>query len=177
MMRRFPYGRLLSVLLALATIVVAAFAFEEKRDSAHAASQLAKLKREIAREHEKIADLKAEWALLDQPSRLQGIAMRYGDVLHLQFLDPKQIGTLADIPERPPEPEIPAEGASHGAQARASGGQTAGGQMAANPAPVHRDAIDALVTGSIGAVPNDPAAAAQDDTEEEDGGNPLSATE
>lgn len=175
MMRRFPYGRLLSVLLALATIVVAAFAFEEKRDSAHAASQLAKLKREIAREHEKIADLKAEWALLDQPSRLQGIAMRYGDVLHLQFLDPKQIGTLADIPERPPEPEIPTEGAGHGAEARASGGQTAGGQMAA--APAHRDAIDALVTGSIGAVPNDPAAAAPDDTEEEDGGNPLSATE
>lgn len=142
-MIRLPYGRILSACIALAAIAVAAVAFEEKRNSAIAAAEVVKLKRQIAVERDRIADLKAEWALLDQPERLQGIATRYASVLHLQLLDPvTQIATLSDIPARP-------------ATAPEAAGQPAKGDAgtpvaSAPAAPRQGDAIDALLSGGAG---------------------------
>ncbi|WP_334176724.1 hypothetical protein [Pseudoxanthobacter sp.] len=147
-MIRVPYGRILSAVIALAAIAVAAVAFEEKRNSAIAAAEVTKLKRQIAAERDRIADLKAEWALLDQPERLQGIATRYASVLHLQLLDPTtQIATLSDIPARPAQ----AAGEDGAAPQPPAAGP---GPVASAPAaPRQGDAIDALLSGGAGAVP------------------------
>lgn len=101
-MPRIPIGRLFTVLLALATVAAAAVVFNEKRESASAAAQVVRLKRAIAREQDRISALKAEWSLLDQPERLQGIVTKYNGVMNLQLLDPKQIGTLEDVPGKAP---------------------------------------------------------------------------
>ncbi len=50
------------------------------------------------------AVLKAEWSVLDQPSRLQVLVERYSDYLDLKPLDVRQLARLDDIPGRGPVP-------------------------------------------------------------------------
>jgi hypothetical protein len=71
--RRLSLSRSLSILLALAAIGAAGVVFEEKRQASKEARDVAKLKRKIDAEREKISELNAEWSMLDQPARLQKI--------------------------------------------------------------------------------------------------------
>ncbi|MBB3932924.1 hypothetical protein GGR25_003988 [Kaistia hirudinis] len=75
------------------------------KDSAgRAADRVHKLRAEIAAEKEAITLLKAEWSVFDQPARLQELVARYGAVLKLQPIDVRQLGTIDDVPEKPPVP-------------------------------------------------------------------------
>ncbi len=66
------------------------------------AERLAKLGVEIHRERDRISALRAEWAQLDSPARIQALAQRH---LALKQIDPTQIEPLDHLPERPaPEP-------------------------------------------------------------------------
>jgi hypothetical protein len=56
---------------------------------------------EIRRERDAIAALRAEWALLGSPARIQGLVERH---LALRMLDPAQIDHLDHLPERPVPP-------------------------------------------------------------------------
>jgi hypothetical protein len=108
--RRLSLSRTLSILLALAAIGAAGVVFEEKRQASKEARDIAKLKRKIDAEGEKISELKAEWSMLDQPARLQKIVELHPDVLTLDVMKTEQIGTIDDVPW-PPPPPAPKEGA------------------------------------------------------------------
>lgn len=108
--RRLSLSRTLSILLALAAIGAAGVVFEEKRQASKEARDVAKLKRKIDAEGERISELKAEWSMLDQPARLQKIVELHPDVLPLDVMKTEQIGTIDDVPW-PPPPPAPKEGA------------------------------------------------------------------
>ena len=98
--------RLLHVTVVAALIVAAVFVYKIKFESTVRAAELTRLAGEIKRERDGIAALRAEWALLDNPIRIQGLAERH---LTLRMLDPAQIDRFEHLPERPvppaPEPD------------------------------------------------------------------------
>jgi cell division protein FtsL len=92
-------------LIVVAALVVAAVnLYSIKYESAVRAEQVAKLAAEIKHERETIAALRAEWALLDNPARIEALARRH---LALKMLDPAQIEHFDHLPERPPMPPVP----------------------------------------------------------------------
>jgi len=92
--------RLINIIVIGALVVAAAWVYEIKYASTRQAERVAKLRSEIRREHDAIAGLRAEWAQLDNPDRIQILAKRH---LTLKPLEPTQIDTLDRLPERPVE--------------------------------------------------------------------------
>jgi len=93
--------RLLNILVICALILAASFVYKIKFDSTLQAEKVAKLSGELRRERDAIAALRAEWAKLDTPGRIQGLADRH---LKLQPIRPTQFDSLDRLPERPPPP-------------------------------------------------------------------------
>ena len=60
---------------------------------------MAKLAGQLRHERDAIASLRAEWAKLDTPGRIQGLAERH---LALKPMAPTQFDNLDRLPERPP---------------------------------------------------------------------------
>ena len=96
--------RILHLFVIVALIVAAAYVYDIKFEATMQAERLSKLRGEIRRERDAIAALRAEWAKLDSPGRIEELAQRH---LPLKPLDALQIDTLATLPERkaPPQPE------------------------------------------------------------------------
>ena len=69
--------RLLNILVIGALILAASFVYKIKFDSTLQAERVAKLRGEMRRERDAIAMLRAEWAKLDTPGRIQGLAERH----------------------------------------------------------------------------------------------------
>ena len=92
--------RLLHFLVIGALVAAVAYVYEIKFESTLQAERLAKLRNEIRRERDAIATLRAEWAKLDSPVRIQGLAQRH---LKLKPVDAMQIDTFGKLPERPRE--------------------------------------------------------------------------
>ena len=90
--------RLLNILVIGALILAASFVYKIKFDSTLQAERVAKLRGELRRERNAIAVLRAEWAKLDTPGRIQGLADRH---LALQPVRSTQIDKLDRLPERP----------------------------------------------------------------------------
>ena len=63
------------------------------------AERVAKIAGQLRRERDAIATLRAEWAKLDTPGRIQGLADRH---LALQPMLPTQFDSLDKLPEWPP---------------------------------------------------------------------------
>jgi hypothetical protein len=76
----------------------AAYAYSIKYDTLYYAEQVAKLRAKIQRERDAIAVVKAEWALLNKPDRLQRMTEQN---LDLQPMNIQQLARLADLPSRP----------------------------------------------------------------------------
>ena len=57
-----------------ALVLAAAYVYKIKFESTRQAQRVAKLRLEIRREHDAIAALRAEWAKLDSPARIQELA-------------------------------------------------------------------------------------------------------
>jgi cell division protein FtsL len=93
--------RFVHLIVVAALVVAAVNVYTIKYESAVRAEQVAKLATEIKRERERIAALRAEWATLDNPARIQALVHRH---LALKMLDPAQIERLDRLPERPPAP-------------------------------------------------------------------------
>ena len=96
--------RFVHLIVVAALVVAAVDVYTIKFESTVRAEQVAKLAAEIKRERDTIAALRAEWALLDNPARIQALVQRH---LALKMLDPTQIVHLDSLPERPPVPVGP----------------------------------------------------------------------
>ena len=91
--------RYLNLLVIAALILAASLVYKIKFDSTLQAERVAKLRGEIRRERDGIALLRAEWAKLETPGRIEALAKRY---LALKPTDPTQFDNFDRLPERPP---------------------------------------------------------------------------
>jgi len=90
--------RLLHVVVLAALVLAAADVYKIKYESTLQAERVARLRAEVRREQDAIATLRAEWAKLDRPDRLQELAQRH---LTLKPVETRQFDTLDRLPERP----------------------------------------------------------------------------
>jgi hypothetical protein len=91
--------RLLNICVIVALIVAAAYVYRIKFESARKAEQVARLRLDIRREHDAVADLRAQWSKLDTPLRIQDLAQRH---LTLRMIESRQFDQFDHLPERPP---------------------------------------------------------------------------
>ena len=80
-------------------IFAAAYVYRIKMESTSRVERVQRLNAEIAEQRNAIAVLRAEWAKLDAPLRLQGLAERH---LALKPVTAQQYDQLKNLPERPP---------------------------------------------------------------------------
>jgi cell division protein FtsL len=89
--------RVLNFLAIAALIGSAVYAYSIKYETIYRAEQIAKMKHEMQAERDKIGVLRAEWAHLSRPERVQELASKY---LDLQQLSLKQVVAASVIPEK-----------------------------------------------------------------------------
>src|ERR1700692_2735310 len=92
--------RLLNICVIAALIVAAVYVYKIKFESTRKAEQVARLRLDIRREHDAIAELRAQWSKLDAPVRIQDLALRH---LALHQIEARQFDQLHHLPERPPD--------------------------------------------------------------------------
>ena len=92
--------RILNLVVIGALILAAAYVYRIKFDSTVQAERLAKIRSEVRRARDTIAELRAEWTQLDNPARIEGLAKHY---LQLRPITPTQFDSLDKLPERPPQ--------------------------------------------------------------------------
>ncbi|WP_454617505.1 cell division protein FtsL [Bradyrhizobium cenepequi] len=91
--------RILHFLVIGFLVVCAAYVYRIKMESTARTERVLRLNAEIREQRDAIAALRAEWAKLDAPLRLQGLAERH---LALKPLSANQYDSLKNLPERPP---------------------------------------------------------------------------
>lgn len=91
--------RILNILVIAALVVAASYVYKIKFDSTLQAERVAKLRHELRRERDAVAVLRAEWAKLQAPTRIQGLAERH---LKLKPMASTQFGSFDNLPMRPP---------------------------------------------------------------------------
>jgi len=91
--------RYLNIAVILALIGSAVYAYTIKYQTAFRAEQIAKTKLEIKAERDLAAMLRADWAYLTRPERVQELADRY---LELEPLAPDRLMLAKQLPERAP---------------------------------------------------------------------------
>nr|WP_152849065.1 MULTISPECIES: hypothetical protein [Brucella] len=85
-----------------AMLVAATVTYTIKYDAEKQIAVIAKLKRQIDSEKDTITLLRADWALMNQPGRLQSLVGVYEKELNLQPIEAEQLLLgVNEIPERP----------------------------------------------------------------------------
>ena len=92
--------RLLHIVVLGALVLAAADVYKIKYESTLQAEKVSKLRADVRREQDAIANLRAEWSKLDRPDRIQELARRH---LTLKSVEARQFDTLDRLPERPVE--------------------------------------------------------------------------
>ena len=90
--------RLLHLVVLAALVLAAADVYKIKYESTLQAEKVAKLRGEIRREQDTIANLRVEWSKLDRPDRIQELAQRH---LTLKAAEIVNYDSLDRLPERP----------------------------------------------------------------------------
>src|ERR1700761_8236974 len=90
--------RILHLLVIGVLVFAAAYVYRIKMESTERTERVLRLRAEIREERDKIAVLRAEWAKLDSPLRLQGLVERH---LALKPLNANQYNDLKNLPDRP----------------------------------------------------------------------------
>jgi hypothetical protein len=98
--------RIIHLLVIGALIFAAAYVYRIKMESTSRTERVLRLHAEIREQRDAIAVLRAEWAKLDSPLRLQGLAERH---LPLKPINANQYDSLKNLPERPPRLVRPGE--------------------------------------------------------------------
>ena len=91
--------RLLHLIVLGLLVAAAAYVYEIKFESTLRAERVAKMRGDIQRERDAIAALRAEWASLENPARIQALARRH---LKLRPAEAAQFDGFERLPERPP---------------------------------------------------------------------------
>ena len=91
--------RIIHLLVIGALIFAAAYVYRIKMDSTARTEKVLRLHAEIREQRDAIAQLRSEWAKLDAPLRLQGLAERH---LPLKPINATQYDSLKNLPDRPP---------------------------------------------------------------------------
>lgn len=91
--------RIVHLFVICALVFAAAYVYRVKMESTVRTERVLQLRADIRAERDAIASLKAEWAKLENPSRLQVLASRY---LTLKPLETVQYDQLKNLPPRPP---------------------------------------------------------------------------
>ena len=92
--------RFLNVVAVASLIGSAVYAYSIKYETIWYAEQIVKLKNKIQREHSEISGLRAEWAHLTRPERIDALAAKH---LDLQPLTLAKIVKAQDLPDRGPK--------------------------------------------------------------------------
>jgi cell division protein FtsL len=93
--------RLVNILIICGLVLASASVYKIKFDSTLQAARVARLHNELRHERDAIAVLRAQWAKLDTPARIQELADRF---LKLQPVKPTQFDSFDSLPMRPPVP-------------------------------------------------------------------------
>lgn len=96
--------RILHLVVIGMLMFAAAYVYRIKMDSTVRTERVMKLRADARAEREAIAALRAEWARLDNPARLQGLAQRHTT---LRRLDATQYDALNNLPDKPPSFALP----------------------------------------------------------------------
>ena len=91
--------RLIHLLVIGVLVFAAAYVYRIKMESTARTERVLRLHADIREQRDAIAALRSEWAKLDAPLRLQGLAERH---LALKPLTAMQYDSLKNLPERPP---------------------------------------------------------------------------
>lgn len=91
--------RILNILAIVSLIGSAIYAYSIKYETIFYAERIAKLKGEIRREQDQINMLRAEWANLTRPERIQALADKF---LNIQSVAMSQIVKADALPNRAP---------------------------------------------------------------------------
>ena len=87
--------RILHLLVIVCLVGAAVAVYKFKYESTYEAQRAEQLRRDIRTERERIAVLRAEWALLSAPQRIQDLAVRH---LGMRPLEVAQIDDLSGLP-------------------------------------------------------------------------------
>jgi hypothetical protein len=91
--------RILHFCALVLLVAAAAYVYEIKFESTLRAERVAKMRVDVRRERDAIAALRAEWATLDNPARIQSLSRRH---LQLRPAEATQFDPLQGLPEKPP---------------------------------------------------------------------------
>jgi hypothetical protein len=91
--------RIIHLFVIAALVFAAAYVYRIKMESTSRTERVLRLHAEIREQRDAIATLRSEWAKLDAPLRLQGLAERH---LQLKPINSTQYDQLKNLPERPP---------------------------------------------------------------------------
>lgn len=91
--------RIIHLFVICALVFAAAYVYRIKMDSTTRTERVLRLRADIREERNHIAVLRAEWATLSSPRRLQGLAERH---LDLRPIEASQFDALKNLPPRPP---------------------------------------------------------------------------
>jgi cell division protein FtsL len=92
--------RLLHLVVIAGLVSAAVHVYKIKFDATVQAEKVATIRRDIRRERDAIALLRAEWARLDNPARIQALADRH---LQLRPVEGTQFDDVGRLPMRPPQ--------------------------------------------------------------------------
>ncbi len=95
--------RLMHFVAIAALIGSAGYAYSIKYETMWYAEQVIIARNAIVKEHDTISQLRAEWANLSRPDRVQELAEKYLDLKPLAL---NQIGRMRDIPEIAPKVDV-----------------------------------------------------------------------
>jgi hypothetical protein len=98
--------RIIHLLVIGALIFAAAYVYRIKMESTARTERVLRLHADIREQRDAIAALRSEWAKLDAPLRLQGLAERH---LSLKPANGTQYDQLKNLPDRPPRLVKPGE--------------------------------------------------------------------
>jgi hypothetical protein len=90
--------RFIHLLVIGVLVFAAAYVYRIKMESTSRTERVLRLQAEAREQRDAIASLRAEWAKLDAPMRLQGLAERH---LSLKPIAANQFDSLKNLPERP----------------------------------------------------------------------------
>lgn len=160
--------RTLDIVLMGVMVAAAVVTYSIKHQADEKLSEVRRLETEIKLEKDTIDLLRADWALLTQPNRLQRLVTVYQSELQLvptaptQLAQPKELPMLRSQLPQPPEPEgMSVEdaiaAAVSGKPITAPAAASRSGQLAENgiPVPMPRASVgrstatDATITGSV----------------------------